>query len=100
MVVPSISILAEPSVAVVDAVVLRHGTREVARSYLQYLYSSEGQEVIARNYYRPRDVQVAARYAQQFPRLTLATVADFGGWQKVQREHFDDGGVFDQISGQ
>jgi sulfate/thiosulfate transport system substrate-binding protein len=99
-VVPSISILAEPCVAVVDSVVLRHGTREVARSYLQYLYSSEAQEVIARNYYRPRDAQVAARYARQFPRLTLATVADFGGWQKVQKEHFDEGGVFDRMSGQ
>ena len=76
------------------------GTREVARAYLQYLYSSEAQEVIARHYYRPRDTQVAARYAQQFPGLTLATVADFGGWQKVQREHFADGAIFDQISGQ
>ncbi len=99
-VVPSISILAEPSVAMVDKVVLRHGTREIAESYLQQLYSREAQEIIARHYYRPRDEQVAARYAQQFPRLTLATVADFGGWQKVQRVHFADGGVFDQISGQ
>ncbi|HUN74090.1 MAG TPA: sulfate ABC transporter substrate-binding protein [Steroidobacteraceae bacterium] len=98
--VPSVSILAEPCVAMVDTVVLRHGTREVARSYLQYLYSREAQEVIAKHYYRPRDAQVAARYAQQFPKLTLATVADFGGWQKVQREHFADGAIFDQISGQ
>jgi len=98
--VPSVSILAEPCVAMVDTVVLRHGTREVARSYLQYLYSREAQEVIAKHYYRPRDAQVAARYAQQFPKLTLATVADFGGWQKVQRDHFADGAIFDQISGQ
>jgi sulfate/thiosulfate transport system substrate-binding protein len=100
IVVPTISILAEPCVAMVDKVVLRHGTREVAQAYLQYLYSREAQEVIARHYYRPRDEQVAARYERQFPRLTLATVADFGGWQKVLREHFADGGIFDQITGQ
>jgi len=100
IVVPKISILAEPCVAVVDEVVLRHGTREVAQAYLRYLYTPEAQDIIARNYYRPRDAQVAARYAQQFPRLTLATIAEFGGWQKVQREHFADGGIFDQITGQ
>jgi sulfate/thiosulfate transport system substrate-binding protein len=100
IVVPSVSILAEPCVAWVDKVVLRHGTREVAEAYLQYLYSSEAQEVVARHHYRPRDAQVAARYGAQFPRLRLVTIAEFGGWQKVQREHFADGGVFDQITGQ
>jgi len=98
IVVPSVSVLAEPPVAVVDSVALRHGTREVARAYLDYLYSKEGQEIIARHYYRPRDPEVAARYAERFPQLKLVTVADFGGWERVQRTHFSDGGVFDQIS--
>jgi sulfate transport system substrate-binding protein len=98
IVVPSVSVLAEPPVAVVDHVALRHGTREVARAYLGYLYSKEGQEIIARHYYRPRDPEIAARYAQRFPQLKLATIADFGGWPSVQRTHFSDGGVFDQIS--
>ena len=97
IVVPSVSILAEPSVAVVDKVVLRRGTRTVAQEYLQYLYSKEGQEIVAKHYYRPRDPQVAAKYASQFPKLTLMTIADFGGWAKVQKAHFGDGGVFDQI---
>ena len=97
IVVPSVSILAEPSVAVVDKVVLRKGTRTVAQEYLQYLYSKEGQEIVAKHYYRPRDPQVAAKYSTQFPQLTLSTIADFGGWAKVQKAHFGDGGVFDQI---
>jgi sulfate/thiosulfate transport system substrate-binding protein len=99
LVVPSISILAEPPVAVVDEVALRHGTREVARAYLNYLYSKEGQELIAQHDYRPRDPEVAARYAERFPQLKLATIADFGGWSQAQRTHFADGGVFDQIYG-
>ncbi|MGH8220146.1 MAG: sulfate ABC transporter substrate-binding protein [Steroidobacteraceae bacterium] len=99
LIVPSVSILAEPCVAVVDEVVLRHGTREVAQAYLGYLYSKEGQQIVARHFYRPRDPQVAAQYAQQFPELVLATVADFGGWGRVQKEHFGDGGIFDQITG-
>jgi sulfate transport system substrate-binding protein len=98
IVVPSVSVLAEPPVAVVDSVALRHGTREVARAYLGYLYSKEGQEIIARHYYRPRDPEVAARYSEVFPQLKLVTVAEFGGWERVQRTHFSDGGVFDQIS--
>jgi len=98
IVVPSMSILAEPPVAVVDKVALRHGTREVARAYLGFLYSKEGQEIIARHFYRPRDPEVAARYAARFPQLKLATIADFGGWASVQSTHFRDGGVFDQIS--
>ena len=97
IVVPTVSVLAEPPVAVVDKVVLRKGTREVATAYLQYLYSKEGQEIIARNYYRPRDPEVAAKYADRFPKLNLVTIADFGGWPKAQAEHFGEGGVFDQI---
>jgi sulfate transport system substrate-binding protein len=98
IVVPSVSILAEPPVAVVDQVALRHGTREAARAYLGFLYSKEGQEIIARHFYRPRDPEVAARHAASFPQLKLATIADFGGWASAQSTHFRDGGVFDQIS--
>ena len=100
IVIPSISILAEPSVAVVDKVVLRRGTRTVAEEYLKYLYSPEGQEIAARNYYRPRNPEVAARHAELFPKLELVTIKDFGGWSKAQKEHFGDGGVFDQIYAQ
>jgi sulfate/thiosulfate transport system substrate-binding protein len=99
IVVPSISILAEPSVAVVDKVVLRRGTREVAQEYLKYLYSPVGQEIVAKNYYRPRDEKVAAKYASQYPKLSLVTINDFGGWKKAQQTHFADGGIFDQIYG-
>ncbi len=98
IVVPSVSILAEPPVAVVDKVALRRGTREVAMAYLGYLYSKEGQEIIARHGYRPRDAEIAARYAGRFPQLKLLTITDFGGWAQAQRTHFSDGGVFDQIS--
>jgi sulfate/thiosulfate-binding protein len=97
IVVPSMSILAEPSVAVVDQVALKHGTSKVATEYLQHLYSKEGQEIIAKNFYRPRDPEVAQKYANQFPKLKLATIADFGGWTKAAKDHFDDGGSFDQI---
>ncbi len=97
VIVPSVSILAEPPVAVLDAVALRHGTRELATDYLEYLYSPEGQEIIARNDYRPRDPQVAARHAERFPPLRLATIADFGGWEQAQGTYFRDGGIFDQI---
>jgi len=98
-VVPSVSILAEPPVAVVDKVVDKHGTRKVAEAYLQYLYSPEGQEIAAKNYYRPRDPQVAAKYAAEFPQVNLFTIADpiFGGWQTTQKKHFADGGIFDQV---
>jgi len=98
IIVPSVSMLAEPPVAVVDKVALRHGTRELARAYLSYLYSREGQEIIARHFYRPRDPEVAARYAARFPQLKLVSIAEFGGWARVQSLHFRDGGVFDQIS--
>jgi len=100
IVVPSISVLAEPTVAVVDQVVLRRGTRELAQAYLQYLYSPEGQEIVARNFYRPRDAAVAARYANTFPRITLVPITEFGGWTKVRETHFADGALFDQITTQ
>jgi sulfate/thiosulfate transport system substrate-binding protein len=97
IVVPTVSVLAEPPVAVIDKVVLRRGTRELATAYLQYLYSKEGQEIVARNYYRPRDQEIAARYAAQYPKLNLVSIAEFGGWPKAQAEHFKEGGIFDQI---
>ena len=98
IVVPSLSILAEPSVAVVDEVVDQKGTRKVAEAYIKYLYSKEGQEIAAKNFYRPRDEEVAAKYKNQFPQLTLVTIDEaFGGWQKAQKEHFADGGTFGQI---
>ena len=101
IVIPTVSVLAEPSVAVVDKNVLRHGTRDVAQAYLEYLNSAEGQEVIARNFYRPRDQQVLAKYSNVFPKIpTLVTIADFGGWTKTQARHFADGGVFDKITTQ
>ncbi len=98
IVFPSVSVLAEPPVAVVDKVVDKHGTRKVAEAYLQYLYSPEGQAIAARNFYRPTDPKVAAQYASKFPKLSLFTIDKvFGGWQKAQKTHFSDGGVFDQI---
>ena len=97
IVVPSLSILAEPPVAVIDQVVQRRGTREVALAYLEYLYSKEAQEVIAKNYYRPRDPEIAAKYASQYPKVNLVTIEDFGGWDAAQTRHFGDGGTFDQI---
>jgi sulfate/thiosulfate-binding protein len=97
-VVPSVSILAEPSVAVVDKVVDRHGTRKVAESYLEYLYSPEGQDIVGKHFYRPRLGEAARKYERQFPKITLFTIDEvFGGWHKAQKAHFDDGGVFDQI---
>jgi sulfate transport system substrate-binding protein len=97
IVVPSISILAEPPVAVVDGNAAKHGTTEVATAYLKFLYTPEAQELIAKNYYRPRDPQVAAKYANLFPKLDLVTIKDFGGWKAAQARYFADGGVFDQI---
>jgi sulfate transport system substrate-binding protein len=97
IVVPSLSILAEPPVAVVDKVALRRGTADVARAYLEYLYSREAQEIVAKHYYRPRDADVAAKYANVFPKVNLVTIADFGGWSAAQKKHFVDGGVFDKI---
>jgi sulfate transport system substrate-binding protein len=97
IVAPSISILAEPPVAVVDKVVQHRGTERVARAYLEYLYSAAGQEIVARHHYRPRDPAVAARYADRFPRIELTTIADFGGWAQAQKVHFADGGTFDHV---
>jgi sulfate/thiosulfate-binding protein len=98
IVVPSLSILAEPPVAIVDKVVDKKGTREVAQAYLDYLYTKEGQEIAAQNYYRPRDKEVAEKYKSTFPDVKLVTVDDeFGGWAKAQATHFADGGTFDQI---
>ncbi|MDR3159341.1 MAG: sulfate ABC transporter substrate-binding protein [Zoogloeaceae bacterium] len=98
IVVPSVSILAEPPVAVVDKVVDKHGTRALATEYLKYLYSTEGQEIAARNFYRPSDAKVLARYSSQFVKVKLFTIdKDFGGWVNAQKTHFSDGGTFDQI---
>jgi sulfate transport system substrate-binding protein len=95
---PSLSILAEPPVAIVDKVVGRRGTREVAQAYVEFLYSEEGQELAARHHYRPRSEAVAARHASTFPPLELVTVDEaFGGWRKAQQVHFSDGGEFDRI---
>jgi sulfate transport system substrate-binding protein len=98
IVTPSISILAEPPVAVVDKVARRHGNEEVAKAYLEYLYTPEGQEIVAKNHYRPRLEAVTQKYAADFPKLNLFTIDElFGGWQKAQKTHFSEGGIFDQI---
>jgi sulfate transport system substrate-binding protein len=100
LVVPSRSILAEPPVAVVDKFAVKHGTKDLATAYLAYLYTAPGQELAAKHFYRPRDPAVAASYAYQFPKLEVFTVDKvFGGWDKAQKVHFADGGVFDQIFG-
>jgi sulfate transport system substrate-binding protein len=98
IVVPSLSILAEPPVSIVDKVVDKKGTRQIAEAYLQYLYTPEGQEIAAKNYYRPRLDSVAKKFASVFPKINLVTIDGvFGGWQKAQKTHFADGGIFDQI---
>jgi sulfate transport system substrate-binding protein len=97
IVTPSVSILAEPPVTVVDANVDRHNTRKQASAYLEYLYTPEGQEIVAKNFYRPWDPGVKSKYADRFKDLKLSTVADFGGWTEVQKTYFADGGVFDRI---
>ena len=98
IVVPSISILAEPPVSIVDKVVDKHGTRKVAQAYLDYLYTPEGQKIAADNFYRPRLSSVAKKYEKVFPKIKLFTIDEvFGGWQKAQKTHFNDKGVFDQI---
>ncbi|GAB3268627.1 sulfate ABC transporter substrate-binding protein [Chitinimonas naiadis] len=98
IVTPSVSILAEPTVAVVDKNAAKHGTTKVAQAYLEYLYSPAAQEIAAQNYYRPIDPTISAKYAKQFGKVNLFTIDDvFGGWAKVQKAHFGDGGVFDQI---
>ena len=98
IVVPSLSILAEPPVTIVDKVVDRRGTRKIAEAYLQHLYSDEGQEIAGKHYYRPTNEKIAAKYASQFPKVKLLTVDEIaGGWTKAQKAHFADGGIFDQI---
>jgi len=97
IVTPSLSILTEPPVAVVEKVAKKNGTLEVAKAYLEYLYGKEGQELAAKHHYRPRDPDIAAKYASQFPKLELVTIDAFGGWDKAQATHFAEGGVFDQI---
>jgi sulfate/thiosulfate transport system substrate-binding protein len=95
---PAISILAEPPVTVVDKNAKRHGTEALAKAYLEYLYTPEGQEIAAKRHYRPRNAEVAKKYAAEFPKLDLFTIDEvFGGWQKAQKTHFSDGGVYDQI---
>jgi len=96
---PSISILAEPPVAVVEKNAVRKGSLDVARAYLQYLYTPEAQELVAKYYYRPTDATVAAKYASRFPKMNIVTINDFGGWKEAQKTHFNDGGTFDQIYG-
>jgi sulfate transport system substrate-binding protein len=98
IVTPSLSILAEPPVTLVDKYADKHGTRKVAEAYLQHLYSEEGQDIAGRHYYRPIDRKVAAKYARTFASVKLITIDEvFGGWQKAQKAHFEDGGSFDQI---
>jgi len=98
IVTPSISILAEPPVSIVDKTARRHGITDVATAYLEYLYSDEGQDIAGKNYYRPRSEKAAAKYAAQFATIKLVTIdQEFGGWAKAQKNHFADGGVFDQI---
>jgi len=98
VVYPPNSILAEPPVAVVDKVVDKRGTRDVAQAYLEYLYSPEGQDIAGKNFYRPTDAKAAAKYAKRFPKLALFSINDvYGGWTKAQKTHFADGGLFDQI---
>ena len=99
LVTPSLSILAEPPVSVVDKVVDKRGTRKQAQAYLEFIYTPEGQQIAAKHYYRPRDAKVAAQFAKQFAPVKLVTIDEvFGGWQKAQKTHFADGGVFDQIA--
>lgn len=98
IVIPSLSILAEPPVTIIDKIVDKRGTRAVAQAYLEYLYTEEGQEIAAKNYYRPTLEKVAAKYEKNFPKVNLIKIDDvFGGWQKAQKTHFSDGGVFDKI---
>ena len=97
IVVPSVSVLAEPPVAIVDANVDKKGTRKAAEAYLRFLYTPAAQQIIARNYYRPRNPQVAAQFKAQFPNVSLFTIRNFGGWARAQAAHFNDGALFDQI---
>ncbi len=97
IITPSLSILAEPPVAIVDKIVDKKGTREVAEAYLKHLYSERGQEIAAKNFYRPRNEKILAKYQEQFPKLELVSIDDFGGWAEAQAKHFKDDGTFDEI---
>lgn len=97
IVVPSISILAEPPVTVVDSVAKRRGTESIAKAYLEYLYSPQGQDIAGKHFYRPTDAKVAAKYSSQFVKVDMLNIQDFGGWQTAQNKHFNDDGIFDQI---
>ena len=97
IVYPSVSVLAEPPVAVIDSVVDKRGTRAAAEAYLAFLYSKGGQEIGAQNFYRPRDADVLARFAERYPAMTMATIQDFGGWETAQATYFADGGMFDRV---
>ncbi len=100
IIIPSISILAEPPVAVVEKNAKKHGTEELAKAYLSYLYSAEAQDIAGKNFYRPRDAKALAKWSKNFPAINLVTIdKDFGGWTKAQKTHFDDGGTFDQVYG-
>ncbi len=100
IVIPSISILAEPPVAVVEKNAKKHGTQELAKAYLTYLYSAEAQDIAGKHFYRPRDAKALAKWSKNFPKINLVTIdKDFGGWTKAQKTHFDDGGTFDQVYG-
>lgn len=99
IITPPTSILAETPVAVVEKVAAKNNTTDIATEYLKFLYSKEAQEIIAKNYYRPTDKDIAAKYASQFPNIPLVTIKDFGGWNEVQKKHFADGGVFDSVYG-
>lgn len=98
IITPSISILAEPPVAVVDKFANKHGNSTLAKEYLNQLYSKEAQELIAKNFYRPYDATIAKKYAKQFPKINMVTIRDFGGWQAAQKKYFEDGAIFDQIT--
>lgn len=97
IIIPSLSILAEPAVTVVDVIAKKHGTQKIAKAYLDFLYTEAGQEIIAKHYYRPRSEAVAVKYADRFPKLELVKIDDFGGWTAAQKKHFADGGIFDKI---
>jgi sulfate/thiosulfate-binding protein len=97
IVYPSVSVLAEPPVAVVDSVVEKKGTRAAASAYLEFLYTQPAQRIIGKAFYRPRDPAVAQEYAERFPSLPMATIQDFGGWETAQAKYFADGGLFDRI---
>ena len=97
IVVPSLSILAEPAVTVVDHVAKKHGTAKIAKAYLDFLYTEEGQDIIGKHFYRPRSETAAKKYGDRFPKLELVTIDDFGGWKEAHKKHFADGGIFDKI---